>query len=115
MAVHNFDYTYAYVSCKATPKSVSDRTLIVREITVEITATDQADATQSITLEQSKVVNHNHLKSAETLPESFIQINNITNQQMIDWFTEGVTTEDLDGYFTWQLYGWEEVDPTVEE
>ena len=40
---------------------------------------------------------------------------NITNQQMIDWFTEGVTTEDLDGYFTWQLYGWEEVDPTVEE
>ena len=115
MAVHNFNYTYAYVSCKATPKSATDNTMIVREITLDITGVDQADSSQSITLQHTKVVNHNHLKSAETLPESFINVDSITNQQMIDWAMDGVSEEDLNGYFTWQLYGWEEVDPTVEE
>ena len=114
MAIHNFNYTYSYVRCKATPKSIDDPTLIVREVTIEVTAVDQADSSQSIVLEQSRAIDHHHLKSAEELPGSFIPIDDITEQQMIDWFLDGVTTDNLDGFFTWQLYGPDEVDPVTD-
>jgi hypothetical protein len=34
---------------------------------------------------------------------------------MIDWYLEEITTEVLDGFFTWQLYGAEEVSPIESE
>lgn len=115
MAVHNFDYTYSYVSCKASPKAFDDPTLVVREVTIAVTAVDQAAPSQSITLNQSKVLDHHHILSAEELPENFIPIDDITQQQMIDWYLEEITTETLDGFFTWQLYGAEEVSPIESE
>lgn len=114
MAVHNFNYTYTYQSCKAIPKSQTDDTLIVREITIEIVAVDQADASQSITLTETRAIDYVALRSAESLPSDFININDITNQQMIDWFLDGVTTESMDGFCTWKLYGAAEVHPITD-
>ena len=111
MAIHNFNYTYTYQSCKAVPKSIDDDTLIVREVTIEIVAVDQADPSQSITLVETTPLDYLPLQDAETLPDSFIPIDEITNQQMVDWFLAKVTDTVLDGYFTWQLYGADEVDP----
>lgn len=114
MAVHNFNYTYTYQSCRAIPKSQTDNTLIVREITIEIIAVDQADSSQSITLTETRAIDYVELRSAESLPDDFINIDDITNQQMIDWFLDGVTTESMDGFCTWQLYGAEEVHPITD-
>jgi len=36
----------------------------------------------------------------------------VTEQQQIDWFKAGTTTADLDGFYTWQLYGYAEMDGT---
>ena len=31
---------------------------------------------------------------------------------MIEWFKAGVSDTDRDGYYTWQLYGYAEMDGT---
>jgi hypothetical protein len=110
MAIHNFNYTYSYDSAKSTPKNHTDNTQIIREITLEITAVDQADSSKTLTLKQTKVPSYAHLTGDATLPDSFIQIENITNQQMIDWYKIGLDTNVLDAFFTWKLYGVEELD-----
>jgi len=114
MAIHNFNYTYTYISCKAIPKSQTDDTLIVREITIQIDAVDQADPSQSISLTETTSIDYLHFRNDTELPDSFINIDNITNQQMIDWFLQRTSTEILDGFCTWNLYGPDEVDPVTD-
>ena len=46
MATHNFNYTYEYVGVKTMPLSFTDETQIVKNITVRVTAVDQADSSQ---------------------------------------------------------------------
>ena len=112
MAIHNFNYTYEFVSCETTFKSGTDRTPIVSQVVVDVTAVDQADDTKTITIRETRALNYGYLQSAETLPESFIQISSVTNDQMIEWFKAGVSDTDRDGYYTWQLYGYAEMDGT---
>ena len=80
-------------------------------MTVRVTAVDQADNTKTISSNETKSLNYFYLQDAD-LPGSFIPIANVTNQNMIDWFTEGVVDAEIDAFLTWQLYGWAEVDPT---
>ena len=112
MAVHNFNKTFTYVSAKYVNKSESDDTQIISSVTIRIDAVDQAYDTKTITLEEERALNYHKWKSADSLNSSFIEVSNITNQNMIDWFNDGVSNEDMDGFLTWQLYGWAEVDPT---
>lgn len=112
MAIHNFDYTYEFVKCETTFKSGSDRTAIVAQVTVNVTAVDKADDTKTITTEETRALNYGYLQTAASLPESFVEIANVTNDQMIDWFKEGTSTTDLDGFYTWKLYGYAEMDGT---
>ena len=112
MAIHNFDYTYEFVNCETTFKSGNDRTPIVAQVTVSITAVDQADNTKTLTTQETRALGYGYLQSAAELPDSFIEIANVTNDQMVDWFKAGVATEDLDGFYTWQLYGYAEMDGT---
>jgi len=111
MALHNFDYTYEFVNCETTFKSGTDRTAIVAQVTVNVTAVDKADNTKTITTKETRALNYGLLQSQE-LPDSFIPIASLTNDQMIDWFKAGTTTADLDGFYTWQLYGYAEMDDT---
>jgi hypothetical protein len=111
MALHNFDYTYEFVNCETTFKSGTDRTPIVAQVTVNITAVDKSDDTKTITTQETRALNYGLLQS-QTLPDSFIPIASLTNDQMIDWFKAGVATADLDGFYTWQLYGHAEMDGT---
>ena len=112
MAIHNFDYTYEYVKCETTFKSGTDRTSIVAQVTVNITAVDKADNSKTITTEETRALSYGYLQATGSLPESFIEIANVTNDQMINWFKEGISTTDLDGFYTWQLYGYAEMDGT---
>lgn len=112
MAIHNFNYTYEFVSCETTFKSGTDTTPIIAQVTVSITAVDQADDTQTITTQETRALNYHYLQSAIELPESFIQLGNVTTNQMIEWFKAGTATADLDGFYTWQLYGYAEMDGT---
>ena len=114
MAIHNFNYNYTYISCKAVPKSQTDNTLIVREVTIQLDAVDQADSSKTISLTETTSVDYLYLRGDTDLPNSFISIDDITNQQMIDWFLEKTSTEILDGFCTWKLYGAGEVDPVTE-
>jgi hypothetical protein len=111
MAIHNFNYTYEFVSCETTFKSGTDNTPIVAQVTVNITAVDQADDTKTITTQETRALNYSLLQS-QALPDSFIPVSELTNDQMINWFKAGVATEDLDGFYTWQLYGYAEMDGT---
>mgnify|MGYP000874488737 CR=1 FL=1 len=113
MAVHNFNYTFTYKSCKTTPKSFSDNTQIVREITCTIAAVDQADSSQTLTVDITNAIPYHALQDADSLPDSFIPVASITEAQMVTWLRQAMGTTDaseMDGYFTWQLYGPEEVD-----
>jgi len=112
MAIHNFDYTYEFVKCETTFKSGTDRTPIVAQVTVNITAVDKADDTKTITTEETRALSYGYLQSASELPDSFIQLSSVTSDKMIEWFKEGTPTEDLDGFYTWKLYGYAEMDGT---
>ena len=112
MAIHNFNYTYEFVSCETTFKSGTDTTPIIAQVTVSITAVDQADDTKTITTQETRALSYGYLQAASELPESFIPVSELTNDQMIDWFKAGVSTTDLNGFYTWQLYGYAEMDGT---
>lgn len=115
MAIHNFDYTYNLVKLNAMPLSMDDNTLIVKNVCVEVVAVDQADNTQTITEEMYASLSGVYSYKIDGLPDSFILIKDLTDNKAIEWYQATTTTQDLDAYFTWQLYGWEEVDPTRSE
>ena len=112
MAIHNFNYTYEFVSCETTFRSGTDRTPIVAQVTVDVTAVDQADDPKTITIRETRALKYGYLKSSATLPESFIQLGSVTSDKMIEWFKADVSDADRDGYYTWLLYGYAEMDGT---
>ena len=65
----------------------------------------------STTTEETRALNYFYLQDAD-LPGSFIPIASVTNQNMIDWYKAGISTTDLDGFYTWKLYGYAEMDGT---
>ena len=108
MAMHNFDYTYEFVSCETVPRSEVDSTPIVRSVVINVTAVDKADNSKTISLNEMKSLDYFYLQDAD-LPGSFIPIANVTDQNMIDWYKDGITSDDMDVYFTYKLYGVEEL------
>ena len=108
MATHNFNYTYEYVGVKTMPLSADDETQIVKNITVRVTAVDQADSSQSLTEEQYVSLDGVYSYKHEGLPDTFIPVEDLTETKIIEWFKSKVQIIDLDNYFTWQIYGIEE-------
>lgn len=111
MAMHNFNYTYEFLRCETVPRSAADATPLVSSVTIKVTAVDQADNSKTITTEETRALNYFYLQDAD-LPGSFIPIASVTNQNMIDWYKAGISTTDLDGFYTWKLYGYAEMDGT---
>ena len=112
MAIHNFNYTYEYVNCQTTFRNGQDDTVIIAQVTFDVTAVDQADDTKTITVRETRALKYGYLQSASSLPESFVQLEDVTTEQMLEWFKAGVSDADRDGYYTWQLYGHAEMDGT---
>ena len=108
MATHNFNYTYEYVGVKTMPLSFTDETQIVKNITVRVTAVDQADSSQLLSEEQYVALDGVYSYKHDGLPDTFIPIEDLTDSKVIEWFKAKVQTNDLDNYFTWQIYGIEE-------
>lgn len=115
MAVHNFNYDYEYVGCKTIAFSMNDDTQIVKNVTVRVTAVDQADSSTSLSEEMSVSLDGVYEYKSNGLPDNFILFDNLTDENIIDWYKATTETSDLDVYFTWQIYGIEEVDPIVED
>ena len=109
MALHNFNYTYAFVSRTVTLTETG--VPVVDSVVVDITAIDQADNTKTITTREERALNHHSLLKG-ALPDSFVACRDVTEQQQINWFKAGTATADLDGFYTWQLYGYAEMDGT---
>tara|TARA_B100000963_G_C22561398_1_gene641540 strand:+ start:195 stop:521 length:327 start_codon:yes stop_codon:yes gene_type:complete len=107
--MHNFDYTYEFVSCETVPRSEVDSTPLVRSVVINVTAVDKADNSKTISLNEMKSLDYFYLQDAD-LPGSFIPIASVTNQNMIDWYKDGITSDDMDVYFTYKLYGVEDLD-----
>jgi len=114
MAVHNFNYTYSYVSVKTMAKSIDDDTQIVREVCVAVTAVDQADSSKTMTENMYSPLMGVFSLQDNDLPSGFILVSSLTNSKVIEWYQSTVTTDDLDIYFTWQIYGAGEVAPILE-
>lgn len=115
MAIHNFNYTYQYISCKTMPVSIEDETQIVRHITINVTAIDQADTSQTLSQDMSVSLDGVYAYKSDGLPNDFIAFNDLTDEKIINWYKSTTQTNDLDIYFTWQIYGVDEVDPIVED
>tara|TARA_R110001632_G_scaffold156292_1_gene274594 strand:+ start:987 stop:1343 length:357 start_codon:yes stop_codon:yes gene_type:complete len=109
MAIHKFNYTYEYVGVQTTPLSQYDDTAIVTEITVAVTAKDQEDSAQTLTENFSKVFSPFVIQDTG-IPENFISINSLTDNQVINWYKDIEDEERLNAIFTWKIYGPEEVD-----
>jgi len=109
MAIHNFNYSYAYVGVHTTPLSEKDDTAIVTEITVAVTATDKADNSKTLTKNFSKVFSPFSIKD-NGIPSDFILIKDLTNAKVIQWYKDIEDETRLDAIFTWKIYGPEEVD-----
>ena len=62
---------FEFVSCETTFRSGTDRTPIVAQVTVDVTAVDQADDTKTITIRETRALKYGYLQSAATLPQSF--------------------------------------------
>ena len=114
MAVHTWNKTYSYKQGYQKPRSKDDSTPLITKVTITISAVDAADATQTISTDETRSLNYYYLQSQD-LPDSFIPVASITDQQMIDWFLAGTSEEDLNGFLTWKHYGWEEVSPYNED
>ena len=99
------------MSHESVRRSGTDSTPLVCSVTISVTAVDQADNTKTITTNETKALDYFYLQDAD-LPGSFIPLASVTNQNMIDWFKDGMVTSDFDGYYTWQLYGHAEMDGT---
>lgn len=111
MAIHNFNYTYKYIACKTMPVSFVDTTQIVKNITVEVTAEDKTDSNKTLTEEKHLSLQNVFSYKYDGLPSNFIKIENLTEEKIIEWFQANINIADLDIYFTWQIYGVEEVSP----
>ena len=111
MAVHTWNKTYTFKQGFQKPRSNDDPTMLITKVVITIDAVDADDPTQTISIDETRSIDYLKHQSQD-LPESFIPVEEITNQQMIDWFLAGTTDEQIDGFLTWQHYGWEEVDPT---
>ena len=111
MAMHNFNYTYEFVSCETVPRSETDSTPLVCSVVINVTAVDQADNSKTISSNEMKSLDYFYLQDAD-LPGSFIPIANVTAQNMIDWYKDGITSDDMDVYFTHKLYGHAELAET---
>ena len=114
MAVHNFNYTYTFDSITTMPLSKDDDTQIVKNVCVEVTAVDQADNTQTMTEKMYSPLDGVYSIKHNGLPSDFILVENLTNAKVIEWYKNTVTENDLDIYFTWQIYGAGEVDPVID-
>jgi hypothetical protein len=114
MAVHNFNYSYEFVSCKTIPLSMNDDTQIVKHVTVRVTAVDQADATKTASVEMQAPLDGIYSYKSNGLPNDFIYFDDVTDAKIIDWYKATTETSDLDVFFTWEIFGVEEVDAITE-
>ena len=106
--IHAWNKIYTYIDAGQKPRSTSDNTPLISKIQVQIDAVDQADSNEVFSIRLDRSVDYYYLTNGD-LPDSFIPVAEITNQQMIDWFMEGTSEEDMDTWITYQHYGWDQI------
>ena len=113
MGIHTFDTTWTYITGKKRIRE--DGVELISSVTVRLDAVDQANSEVTYSEELTNSIDYHYLKHADPLPNTFIPVNEITTQNMIDWFLKDTTTDDINGWITWKVYGWEEVSPYNED
>ena len=113
--LHRWNKTYTYVTAGQRPRSATDDTPLITKIQVQVDAVDLEDSNEVFGVILDRSIDYYYLTNGD-LPESFIPVAEITNQQMIDWFMAGTSDEDIDAWLTYQHYGWDPIpEPVAEE
>lgn len=113
MGIHTFDKTWTYVTGAKTVRP--DGIELITAVNVRLDAVDQANSEVTYSEEFTRSIDYHYLKHTDPMPDSFVPVDEITNQQMIDWFLKDTLLSDVDAWLTWQIYGWEEVSPYNED
>lgn len=102
MIVHNFNYTFEFVSIQAIEL---DDYKIINQATVKITAVDREDDTQQAS--SIETVYFCPFDKVRTLPDdSFTDLNNVTENQVVGWVRDFYGDHyTLDTLFTDLIYG----------
>ena len=109
MAIHTFNYTYTLDSITTMPLSMTDDTKIVNNVCINVTAVDVADDTKTHTEKMYASLSGVWTYAVDDLPEDFILVDDLTDAKAIEWWLSTTTADDLNGYFTWQVYGFAEM------
>tara|TARA_R100000479_G_C6275274_1_gene160973 strand:+ start:91 stop:426 length:336 start_codon:yes stop_codon:yes gene_type:complete len=105
MATHTFNYTYSLDSISTMPLSMTDDTQIVKNVCVSVTAVDAADNTKTLTEKMYASLDGIYSYEVSGLPSDFIQVDDLTDAKAIEWWQATTTVDNLNIYFTWQIYG----------
>ena len=79
-----------------------------------LAAVDQADATKTASVEMQAPLDGIYSYKSNGLPNDFIYFDDVTDAKIIDWYKATTETSDLDVFFTWEIFGVEEVDVITE-
>ena len=111
MAVHNFNYTFEFVSLKAV---LMDDTKIVNQATCKISAVDQTDSSK--TGSSLETVYFCPYDRAKSLPDSsFIDLDSLTEAQVVEWVQKVYEDKSsLDALFTFLVHGADVLNPPEE-
>lgn len=108
MAIHNFDYTYEFISINAV---LMGDTKIVNQAKCKVSAVDKTDASK--TGSSIETIYFCPYDKAKTLPDSdFVDLDSLTNSKVIEWVEK--TYEDkssLDALFTYIVHGEDVLNP----
>lgn len=112
MAVHNFNYTFEFVSIQATQV---DDYKIINQATVKITGVDRDDDTQEAS--SIETVYFCPFDKVRTLPNNdFTDLDDVTENQVVAWVRESYEDHySLDTLFTHLVYGPDELNPPESE
>ena len=111
MAVHNFNYTFEFVSLKAV---LMDDTKIVNQATCKISAVDQTGSSK--TGSSLETVYFCPYDRAKSLPDSsFIDLDSLTEAKVVEWVQKVYEDKSsLDALFTFLVYGADVLNPPEE-
>ena len=111
MAVHNFDYTFEFVSINAV---LIDNTKIVNQAKCKVSAVDKTDASK--TGSSIETVYFCPYDKAKTLPNSdFVDLDSLTDTKVVEWVSEVYEDKsNLDVLFTYIVYGADVLNPPEE-
>ena len=79
--IHTWNKSYTYITAGQKPRSATDDTPLITKIQIQVDAVDEADSNEVFSVRLDRSVDYHYLKHGD-LPDTFIPVEDITNQQI---------------------------------